>query len=333
MKDFRLEPVDELPHQPDAAPTFNESFYVNGWDPQARLGGWMRVGNRVHEGHAEISLCLYLPRGRLAVQFARPEISSNDAFSAAGLTLTVDTPFQQARARYQGEVMLLDNPEMLRDPKAMYAQAPRVACSLDWLLTTVSPVHGGEPTRAEQQTMYGREFSRGHFNQHTRVTGPLRVGAESWTLNGHGWRDHSWGPRTWQAIHHYRLFIGNFDEGSGFMLLKITDHQGQTRRTGVWMADGEYEELEDLDVLVDWTGKKEPRSVRLGVRTAKRRTILEGQVLTLAPLRNRRELDGKTVTSRIAEGFTEFTWEGRKGLGICEFIEVLEDGEPAGYPL
>ncbi len=36
--------------------------------------------------------------------------------------------------------------------------------------------------------MYGRDFSRGHFNQHTRVTGAITVGEQSWTIDGAGWQ-------------------------------------------------------------------------------------------------------------------------------------------------
>jgi hypothetical protein len=40
-----------------------------------------------------------------------------------------------------------------------------------------------------------------------------------------------------------------------------------------------------------------------------------------------------TLISRIAEGFTEFTWNGRTGYGMTEYIERVEDGVPVGYPL
>ena len=336
---FRLDAADEFPHAAGKEPTFNESFYVNGWDLKQRFGAWMRVGNRVNEGHAELSLCIYLPDGRVACQFQKPAITANDQFRAGGLTLEVNEPFKTATASYQGEVMLLADPSLLRDPKRAFAEAPRVPASLSWKLSTLGPAHGGEPLTDEQPTMYGRDFSLGHFNQHTRVQGSVVVGEGegrmALTMDGLGWRDHSWGPRTWQAIHFYRLFVGNFDDGSGLMFLKITDRAGVTRRIGVWLegTSGAYEDIEDGDVMIDWTGDKDPATFKLGLRTAKRRIIVDGKVLSLAPLRNRREIDGTIVTSRISESFTEFSSGGRKGLGVTEFIEVLEDGVPVGWPL
>ena len=148
---------------------------------------------------------------------------------------------------------------------------------------------------------YGMQFSRGHFNRHTAVDGTIRVGDEEWNLEAFGWRDHSWGPRYWQAIWAYRLFIANFGPDRALMLLKNM------------MPDGSAH--------------------RLGVRTANRAVVIEGRVLTMAPLRNRRKAGDEVLLSRVAEGFTEYTWDGRNGYGIMEYIERVEDGVAVGHPL
>jgi len=53
----------------------------------------------------------------------------------------------------------------------------------------------------------------------------------------------------------------------------------------------------------------------------------------MAPLRNRRKVDGEVLMSRIAEGFTRFEWNGMSGRGMTEYIERVEDDALAGYPL
>ena len=181
--------------------------------------------------------------------------------------------------------------------------------------------------------MYGRDFSFGHFNQHGRVRGEIRIGDEAFPIDGRGWRDHSWGPRYWQAIYYYRLFIANFSNGDAMMLLKISARSGHSRRVGVLLVSGEYEEITDLDVITDWSTKQDPQRVRIGVRTANRKAVISGEILTLAPLRNRRKAEGETLVSRIAEGFTRFEWDGREGYGMTEYIERIEDGLLAGHPL
>lgn len=334
MSTYRLDTVDEYGHQPTADSNFNESVYLNGWDPNQKMGVWMRLGNRVNEGHAELSVCIYLPDGRVACQFLRPTIDTNERHSAGGLEYVVQEPFKAVSMSYSGETMVLDDPQVLREPRKMFKTAPRVCCEVKLSHVGLSPMNGGEPTDPEAETMYGRDFSSGHFNQHSYVTGKIILGNESWDLNGFGWRDHSWGPRYWTNINFYRLFIANFGEDRGLMMLKRTDREMKVHRRGVLMFDGKYEEIIDMDVMTEWDENKDPKAVRLGVRTTNRAVELNGKIITMAPLRNHRQIDGQTVESRIAEGFTEWVWDdGRQGIGITEYIERLEDGEPVGYPL
>jgi len=332
MDRFVMRPEDEFMHRPDAV-NFNESVYTNAFDVGSPVGGWMRLGNRVNEGHAELSICLYLPDGRIACQFRRPAIAGNDRFEAGGLRYSVAEPLRKVSMAFDGDLIVLDDPEALRDPKSLFATAPRLPGRVSWTLEAESPIHGGLPAGDGIQTMYGRDFSLGHFNQHGRARGEIRIGSESWPIDGHGWRDHSWGSRYWQAIWFYRLFIANFPDGDGLMLLKIADRAGRVRREGVLLVDGLYEEILDLEVSTEWTAKQDPAMVRLGVMTSRRKASVTGEVLRLAPLRNRREADGRTLTSRIAECFTRFGWDGRKGYGITEYIERSEDGQLVGYPL
>jgi hypothetical protein len=51
------------------------------------------------------------------------------------------------------------------------------------------------------------------------------------------------------------------------------------------------------------------------------------------PCATARRVGDGTLISRIADGFTEFTWDGRTGYGMTEYIERIEDGVPVGYPL
>jgi hypothetical protein len=331
---MRLEPRDEFPHAPGTAENFNESVYANAFDPAKRAGGWMRLGNRVNEGHAELSVCLYLPDGRVACQFQRPPIEANDAFDAGGLRYEVGEPFERVSMAFEGDLLVLDDPEAMRDPAAAFASAPRVRGAVRWELEAISPPHGGEPftPEAERRTLYGLDFSRGHFNQHVAAAGSMEIGDERWELDGLGWRDHSWGERYWQAIWAYRLFLGNCGRDRGFMLLRNLQEAGGSKRLGVLLVDGAYEEVLDLDVVTRWLGD-DPLGATLAVRTAQRSTVIEARVITLVPLRNRRRAGDEVLISRVAEGFTEFTWDGRVGYGMSEYIERVEGDRPVGVPL
>jgi hypothetical protein len=333
MADYRLLPNDEFPHAVSPERHFNESVYMNAFDHARAMGGWMRIGNRVNEGYAELSVCLYLPDGRIACQFQRPAISTNEVFEAGGLSVRIEAPLQRVHMRYVGEVMVVRDPELLRSPKRLFAEAERQPARVEWTHEATSPAHGGIPLDPTVPTLYGRDFSLGHFNQHTRVTGRIVIGHEEWPVDGFGWRDHSWGPRYWQNILFDRLYMANFGPDRGLMLLKIANNDAQVRRGGVLQFDGDYEEILDLNIENHWNAAMDPTHFRLSVRTARRVAFINGSILNCAPLRNRREENGQMLESRIAECFTRLEWDGRIGYGMTEYVERLQDGVPAGFPL
>ena len=334
MAEYQICEQDEFNHPPSSDSNFNESVYVNGIDHTSASGFWMRLGNRVNEGYAELQLCYYLPDGRLVCQFQKPEIGANDSFSAGGMSYSVNEPLRAVSMAYEGEALILDDPNLLRDPKRLFTEATKLPLSIDATLECSSPVYGGAPIDDEQITMYGRDFSLGHFFQHMRTQATISLAGEHYAIDGFGWRDHSWGPRYWTNINFYRLFIVNFDNGDGFTMLKITDRGGHTRRVGVMSIGGELEQILDVDLITDWDQYKDPKQIKLCMRTPGRAAVMHGEVLTLAPLRNRRKLDdGTALETRIAEGFTKWSWGEMTGYGLSEYIERVEDGMPIGYPV
>ena len=171
---LRLEPADEYPHPPDDVINFNESVYASGWDANPRMGGWMRLGNRVNEGYAELSVCLYLPDGRVACQFERPPIDAQRRVRCRRAALrrlgAVRAPRDGLRRRADGA----RRPERPARPEADVRDGSarrRSRCASTCAASR--PMHGGEPTTPEQEQRmyYGLQFSRGHFNQHTAVDG------------------------------------------------------------------------------------------------------------------------------------------------------------------
>ena len=161
----------------------------------------------------------------------------------------------------------------------------------------------------------------------------MQIGADHYDFSGFGWRDHSWGPRLWQNILFDRGFYVSFGADRGFTLLKIANQDGTIRRAGVLFVDGEYQEITDLDVFTEWDEHKDPTAGTLTARTAAHKAVIHGRVLNVAPLRNRRQFGPDIVSSRIAEAFTEFEWDGRRGFGMTEYVERLHDHQPVGWPL
>jgi hypothetical protein len=313
-------------HELGPEPNFNESMYFNVYDPKSRLGGFFRLGNRANEGKAEMTTCLYLPDGRVGFMYQRPQIDNNDAFDAGGMRFDVVTPFEALTVNYEGKVVMLDDPLEMADPKAAFTSNPYADCTVSLTYTRVSDMFGGEPEESHEKP--GEEFARGHYEQLIAGTGTITVGDDSWDVEGFGLRDHSWGPRYWQAPWYYRWLTANFGSEFGFMGSRVARKESAGTRGGfVW--DGEQIHLcNGFEISTQWTGEDAyHESIEAVLRSGDKEWKVKGKVLNLIPLRNRRE----GLVTRISEGMTEWTLDdGRTGYGLSEYLDQIIDGKPVG---
>ena len=318
-----LAPEDDFPHPLGPEPNFNESMYFNVFDPARRLGGWMRLGNRANEGYAEASVCLYLPDGRVLFQFQRPAISGNDAFDAGGLRFEVEEPGQRLRTVYEGRAVELAEPRAMADPRRAFKENPMRPVSFDLVHDAVGPMYGHARSRREESKAAHEQFAKAHYEQHMHVTGELTVGEERFAVDGYGLRDHSWGPRTWQAIHRYEWLTLNFGPDLGAMVSVIQrDPEGhEVTKGGVLVRGDEVERIVDAEIDADYEENGlYHRAVRARVRTeAGEELVLEGEVQGFIPLRNRRE--GRVT--HIGEGMTRWRLGERTGWGLSEFLRQV----------
>lgn len=327
---IRLEPHDEYMHEGDE-PNFNESMYFNVYDPVVKVGAFFRIGNRPNEGRGEMTVCVYLPDGRVAFMFQRPEVTSNERFDSAGLRFEVIEPFEHLTVNYSGKVVLLDEPLDMADPRQAFTENPYTECTATLDYRRVSAMFGGEPEEAHERP--GEEFAKGHYEQLVSATGTITVDGTTYEMNGHGLRDHSWGPRFWQAPWYYRWLTANFGGDFGFMGSRIARRDGAGTRGGfVW--DGERLHLcHDFEVSTTWEGDdRYHRSITAVLRAkdddgSPLEWSVKGHVLNLIPLRNRRD----ELVTRISEGLTQWTLDdGRTGYGWSEYLDQIVEGEPVG---
>ncbi|GIW42585.1 MAG: hypothetical protein KatS3mg076_3162 [Candidatus Binatia bacterium] len=311
---MNIEPRDEYMHENTGEENFNESMYFNFYDRDHRLGGFVRIGNRPNEGYAEVTLALYRADGSAVFDYRRPEIPDNRAFDAGGMRFEVVEPFRRLRVRYRGEALDLADPLLLEDPKRAFVESPRTWVSLELDVEGLSPIYGGQ-AEGDAPDMV---FARGHYEQHVRATGTLGVGRSTLPFRGLGLRDHSWGPRSWQSPRFYRWLTCQFDEGFGFMGSQIVTEAGREILSGFVFRDGKNTLVERCEIETRW---REPgpyhEEVRALLHTGEGTLEVEGRVLSLLPLRNRRH--GRTT--RIGEGLTEWRHGKHVGYGLSEYLD------------
>jgi hypothetical protein len=316
-----LSPQDDYLHPLGPEPNFNESMYFNFFDPGQEVGGFVRLGNRANEGRAEMTVCVYLPDDRVLFAFKRAAIDDNDAFDAGGLRFEVVEPTETLRTVYRGGVVELFEPRAMSDPGRAFRESPRRKIGLELLHRACGPMYGESHDRAEAGRDADAQFARAHYEQHMQVAGTLDLGDRTIEIAGFGLRDHSWGPRSWQAIERYEWLTMNYGADLGAMLSVIQVAGAEPRRGGVIVRDGALVPVDDVEIEAEYEENglyHRSLVARLTTRDGSRHEI-HGSVKGFIPLRNRR--DGQTT--HIGEGMTRWSWDGRTGYGLSEFLRQV----------
>lgn len=316
-----LTPEDDGLHPLGPEPNFNESMYFNFFDPERALGGFVRLGNRANEGQAEMTVCLFLPDERVLFAFKRARIDHNDAFDAGGLHFEVLEPTERVRTTYRGGVIELANPKALSDPSRAFRESPRRRITLDLLHRAAGPLYGQSHSEEESKRDPDKQFAKAHYEQHMHVTGTIDLGDEEIAIDGYGLRDHSWGPRYWQAVARYEWLTMNFGPDLGAMVTRIEVEGAEPKHGGVIVRDGVLTPITNVEIEAEYEDNglyHRSLVARVTTRDGDRHEI-HGAVKGFIPLRNRRE----GLVTHIGEGMTEWTFDGRTGYGLSEFLRQV----------
>ncbi len=328
----RLTDADEGMHEVGTASNWNESRYLDFWDSQQRLGGWFRIGNRVNEGHAEMSACLNLPDGRTAFFFERPQIQSN-TLHVGGQSWEILEPWRTNRVRYSGDMLLLDDAWSLTDPKRAFSSAPRAHADVDLVCrsTGLSTVMGFDQDHIDRIFLPGQADL--HYQHLARSTGTVRVGEQTWHVDdAGGGKDHSWGVRNWHAKIYLRWLIASVDDDNGFLLVRAVGPTKKTR-SGYVLENGHFHLVDDFEMSNHYAAAPgfELRRVQLRIRSSAKEWTATGEPQSWLPLRHRQKnAQGEDALLRIVKSPTNWTFAGRRAEGMCEYHDLMVDGRPVG---
>ncbi len=167
-----------------------------------------------------------------------------------------------------------------------------------------------------------QQFAKAHYEQHMAVKGCLRVDDEVIPIQGFGLRDHSWGPRYWQAIHSYEWLTLNFGEDFGAMISVIRRDANSERVSGVVVRGDELQGVKHATVSAEFEDNGlYHKSVAVELEThGGEKLAISGVVKGFIPLRNRRE----GLVTHIGEGMTEWRCGDRVGYGLSEFLRQVK---------
>ena len=203
--------------------------------------------------------------------------------------------------------------------------------ALDLVFRALTPAIGvdgqaGGAAGASAET--SSTVGKGHLEQAGRWSGWIEAGGTRHALgpDARGNRDKSWGPRRWGGPQMWRWFSINVGDNAHFGGIRIGTAAGDLHRGWVW-RDGEHASIRNWNVRTELAGDGLTHRVTHVQATDKNGRVheLRGDVLRVHGL-PRRTGERRTI---VNEGLARWTYEGRTGYGIAEYLHQLDDdGRP-----
>ncbi len=189
---FGIRPADEGVHPVDPDdPSWNESIFYDWVDATGAVAGHCRIGRMPNQGRCWFWLFLHQDGECLAVEEPRLPIAAmhGDGYAYDGFGLAFERevvdPLRTSRLRARGIGRVVKGPRagvLLPFDVALEARA-------------AGPAHSIGDRDVDGHTSDRYESNR--FEQPIHVRCTQRVGERTHAFDGHGERDHSWGPRYW----------------------------------------------------------------------------------------------------------------------------------------
>ncbi len=304
-----LDARHDFAHPVEGDLAWSESYYFNAYCPVADAGLFTRIGVRPNEGTIDVSLAVWMPSGELAhFNGTREQNEMTDAdLAVGGVRYERLAPMQSWR---------------------LTADVDRVALDLVFdALTPAVGVDGQGRSGTGASAATAATVGKGHLEQAGRWTGWIDVdGTRHELVDARGNRDKSWGPRRWGGPKMWRWFSINIGDDTHFGGIRIGTDAGDLHRGWVWTG-GEHSSIREWKVTSEVAPDGVTHTATHVHATDKRGRVheLDAEILRVAP----GPAGVKPNTTIVNEGLARWSYEGRTGYGISEYLHQLDaDAKP-----
>jgi hypothetical protein len=210
-----LSEEDELPHPPPDTALWCENYLAYAYAPASQIGVYVHMCHR--GGPPELwdeKFVVALPDDRflLAKSFSRG--FSDQGPATAGVTMRCREPFRIWTLSFHGAARLISGEELRSSPLTDGLHTP---VELELTCRAFGPAYDFGAEKLDQS------WGTGHYEQAHRVGGELTVGGRTFSLEGTGLRDHSWGTRDYAQIGSTIWVHGQFPRsGRSFMAVQVS---------------------------------------------------------------------------------------------------------------
>src|SRR5881398_755475 len=312
-----LDETHDLAHPVESDGAWSESYYFNCYDPDADTGLFTRIGVRPNEGTIDVGLSVWVPGDGLATVHAVREQREmiDTGLAVGGVAYERLAPMKEWRLTAAADALLAD---------------AIVPIALDVTFSALMPAIGADGQGREGQGASAATrgtVGKGHLEQAGRWTGWIEIDHQRHPLgpDARGNRDKSWGPRRWGGPTMWRWFSVNVGDDVHFGGIRIGTGAGDLHRGWLW-RDGGFLSIRAWDVRTELEADRlTHRVTHVRATDAQGRVhALRGDVLRVASLPQHG--DRRTL---LNEGLARWTYEGREGFGIAEYLHQLDaDGRP-----
>ena len=311
-----LDAQHDLAHPVEGDSAWSESYYFNVYDPDVDCGFYTRVGVRPNEGTLDVGMSVWVPGGGVAHLGHRREQHEmiERKLEVGPVTYELIEPMKRWRLTCDGE-----------SHKGAHI-------AMDVTFDALTPAIGGDGQNkdaADSSSAATRlSVGKGHLEQAGRWSGWIEVDGTRVELGerAFGNRDKSWGPRRWGGPRMWRWFSINIDPETHFGGIVIGTDGGDLHRGWVW-RDGEHTSIAEWRVAseLEDDGVTHRRSFVTAVDKLGREHELVADVIRIEP--GARGVAPSTTI--VNEGLARWTYEGRTGTGISEYLHQLDaDARP-----
>lgn len=215
---------DEWPHAPGADWDWQESVVLCFQDVRQRVGGFIRIGHHPNRATGNLMFGIVTPDG--GYNRSRQDVAMRDGDrSATGFALDgfIEATFDEASSRWR---------------------AADGDCVVDLQVVIVHPLYD---TWALSGLTGGfrDNFAASHTEVAGTVTGHVRIGDQTWVVDGYAYRDHSWGVRRLDApesaLSNLCWLVGSFGPDFVFEVCEIITAAGKTQSIGYVIKDGVFD--------------------------------------------------------------------------------------------
>ena len=336
----------EMMHPVGSQPAWSESYYFNFVDPTSKIGMFTRMGFRPGDGWADALHVVYLPNQRVAFTYARRNIEHDLSLydhnlKVGGLDIQCVSPHQLWSINYTGPAQNIADASVLLQRSKLRPKGWFTPANLDMSLNfdcITEPYHS--------HSTDGSTGAFGHFEQSGHVRGSITVDDNTWTVDGFGVRDKSWGPRDWGASQRKqgtspddqaksedkdtqtrfstpaspRPFVNwfsmNFGADSALGGSCFRQPNGELKGAGWIQQDGLSMPLRKVVITTAYQANSilHDQVTLTSTIDGGEDVRITGNMLNVCPTK----VPMANGATFINEGLAEFDWDGKKGFGIAE---------------